>query len=120
MYARLTRATMLEIMGEDYIRTARAKGLTEKVVIGRHAMRSTWTPVLTLLGLDLGALLGGAVLTESTYNLPGLGHLAIDSIETKDLPLILGVTLIAALFICVANLFVDLLYAVIDPRVRIG
>jgi peptide/nickel transport system permease protein len=101
MYARLTRATMLEIMGEDYIRTARAKGLTERVVIGRHAMRSTWTPVLTLLGLDLGALLGGAVLTESTYNLPGLGRLAIDAIQSKDLPLIL-------------------LYAIVDPRVRLG
>ncbi|WP_432280643.1 ABC transporter permease [Streptomyces luomodiensis] len=120
MYARLTRATMLEIMGEDYIRTARAKGLRERVVIGRHAMRSTWTPILTLLGLDLGALLGGAVLTESTYNLPGLGRLAVNAITDKDLPVILGVTLIAAIFIVVANLVVDLLYAVIDPRVRLG
>ena len=120
MYARLTRATMLEIMGEDYIRTARAKGLRERTVIGRHAMRSTWTPILTLLGLDLGALLGGAVLTESTYNLPGLGRLAVNAISDKDLPLILGVTLIAALCIVVANLVVDLLYAVIDPRVRLG
>lgn len=120
MYARLTRATMLEIMGEDYIRTARAKGLRERVVIGRHAMRSTWTPVLTLLGLDLGALLGGAVLTETTYNLPGLGRLAVNAITEKDLPVILGVTLIAAIFIVVANLVVDLLYAVIDPRVRLG
>ncbi|MDW6059722.1 ABC transporter permease [Streptomyces sp. FXJ1.4098] len=119
-YARLTRATMLEIMGEDYIRTARAKGLRERVVIGRHAMRSTWTPILTLLGLDLGALLGGAVLTESTYNLPGLGRLAVTAISNKDLPVILGVTLIAALFIVVANLIVDLLYAVVDPRVRLG
>ncbi|QKV92435.1 ABC transporter permease [Streptomyces sp. NA02950] len=120
MYARLTRATMLEIMGEDYIRTARAKGLRERVVIGRHAMRSTWTPILTLLGLDLGALLGGAVLTETTYNLPGLGRLAVNAISDKDLPVILGVTLIAALCIVVANLVVDLLYAVIDPRVRLG
>ncbi len=120
MYARLTRATMLEIMGEDYIRTARAKGLRERVVIGRHAMRSTWTPVLTLLGLDLGALLGGAVLTETTYNLPGLGRLAVNAITEKDLPVILGVTLIAAVFIVIANLVVDLLYAVIDPRVRLG
>ncbi|WP_079038207.1 ABC transporter permease [Streptomyces sp. NBRC 110028] len=120
MYARLTRATMLEIMGEDYIRTARAKGLRERTVIGRHAMRSTWTPILTLLGLDLGALLGGAVLTESTYNLPGLGRLAVNAISDKDLPVILGVTLIAALCIVVANLVVDLLYAVIDPRVRLG
>ncbi|MGY0058207.1 ABC transporter permease [Streptomyces sp. LZ34] len=119
-YARLTRATMLEIMGEDYIRTARAKGLRERVVIGRHAMRSTWTPILTLLGLDLGALLGGAVLTESTYNLPGLGRLAVTAIGNKDLPVILGVTLMAALFIVVANLIVDLLYAVVDPRVRLG
>ncbi|MET8179349.1 ABC transporter permease [Streptomyces sp. NPDC005336] len=120
MYARLTRASMLEIMGEDYIRTARAKGLRERVVIGRHAMRSTWTPILTLLGLDLGALLGGAVLTETTYNLPGLGRLAVNAINEKDLPVILGVTLIAAMFIVVANLVVDLLYAVIDPRVRLG
>ncbi|MFF7653607.1 ABC transporter permease [Streptomyces sp. NPDC007983] len=120
MYARLTRATMLEIMGEDYIRTARAKGLRERTVIGRHAMRSTWTPILTLLGLDLGALLGGAVLTESTYNLPGLGRLAVNAISDKDLPVILGVTLIAALCIVLANLVVDLLYAVIDPRVRLG
>ncbi|MEU8822921.1 ABC transporter permease [Streptomyces sp. NPDC048636] len=120
MYARLTRATMLEIMGEDYIRTARAKGLRERVVIGRHAMRSTWTPILTLLGLDLGALLGGAVLTETTYNLPGLGRLAVNAISDKDLPVILGVTLIAALCIVLANLVVDLLYAVIDPRVRLG
>ncbi|MEU1791430.1 ABC transporter permease [Streptomyces sparsogenes] len=119
-YARLTRATMLEIMGEDYIRTARAKGLRERVVIGRHAMRSTWTPILTLLGLDLGALLGGAVLTETTYNLPGLGRLAVTAISNKDLPVILGVTLMAALFIVVANLIVDLLYAVVDPRVRLG
>ncbi|MDJ0460783.1 ABC transporter permease [Streptomyces sp. H27-C3] len=120
MYARLTRATMLEIMGEDYIRTARAKGLREPVVIRRHAMRSTWTPILTLLGLDLGALLGGAILTETTYNLPGLGRLAVDAISQKDLPVILGVTLIAALFIVLASLIVDLLYAVIDPRVRLG
>ncbi|MER6141646.1 ABC transporter permease [Streptomyces sparsogenes] len=119
-YARLTRATMLEIMGEDYIRTARAKGLRERVVIGRHAMRSTWTPILTLLGLDLGALLGGAVLTETTYNLPGMGRLAVTAISNKDLPVILGVTLMAALFIVVANLIVDLLYAVVDPRVRLG
>ncbi|WP_370656812.1 ABC transporter permease [Streptomyces sp. NBS 14/10] len=119
-YARLTRATMLEILGEDYIRTARAKGLRERVVIGRHAMRSTWTPILTLLGLDLGALLGGAVLTETTYNLPGLGRLAVTAISNKDLPVILGVTLMAALFIVVANLIVDLLYAVVDPRVRLG
>ncbi|MEU1826164.1 MULTISPECIES: ABC transporter permease [Streptomyces] len=120
MYARLTRATMLEILGEDYIRTARAKGLREPVVIGKHAMRSTLTPVLTILGMDLGALVGGAILTETTFNLPGLGQAAVKAISDRDLPLILGVTLIAATAVVVANLVVDLLYAVIDPRVRLS
>lgn len=120
MYARLTRATMLEILGEDYIRTARAKGLREPVVIGKHAMRSTMTPVLTILGLDIGALIGGAVLTESTFNLHGLGYNAVKAISDRDLPIIIGVTLIAAFFVVMANLVVDLLYAVIDPRVRLS
>jgi len=120
MYARLTRATMLDVLGEDYIRTARAKGLGERVVITRHALRSAMTPILTVFGLDIGVLLGGAVLTESTFNLPGLGLAAVQAISSKDLPVILGVTLFAALAIAVANLVVDLLYAVIDPRVRLG
>lgn len=120
MYARLTRATMLEVLGEDYIRTARAKGLGESVVIRRHALRSAMTPILTVFGLDLGVLLGGAVLTESTFNLPGLGLEAVKAISNKDLPVILGVTLCASLAIALANLVVDLLYAVIDPRVRLG
>ncbi|MEU6679413.1 ABC transporter permease [Streptomyces sp. NPDC046853] len=120
MYARLTRATMLEVLGEDYIRTARAKGLGEAVVIRRHALRSAMTPILTVFGLDLGVLMGGAVLTESTFNLPGLGLEAVKAISTKDLPVILGVTLCASLAIALANLVVDLLYAVIDPRVRLG
>ncbi|GGS10035.1 ABC transporter permease [Streptomyces aureoverticillatus] len=120
MYARLTRATMLEVLGEDYIRTARAKGLGEPAVIRRHALRSAMTPILTVFGLDLGVLMGGAVLTESTFNLPGLGLEAVRAISSKDLPVILGVTLCAALAIAVANLVVDLLYAVIDPRVRLG
>ncbi|WP_432095373.1 ABC transporter permease [Streptomyces sp. bgisy100] len=120
MYARLTRATMLEILGEDYIRTARAKGLREPVVIGKHALRSTMTPILTILGMDLGALVGGAILTETTFNLPGLGQAAVKAIGDRDLPLILGVTLIAAAAVVVANLVVDLLYSVIDPRVRLS
>lgn len=119
MYARLTRATMLEVLGEDYIRTARAKGLSEPVVIGKHAMRSTMTPILTILGMDLGALIGGAILTETAFNLPGLGQAAVKAIGDKDFPLILGVTLIAAFAVALANLVVDLLYAVIDPRVRL-
>ncbi|MEU9190696.1 ABC transporter permease [Streptomyces sp. NPDC048484] len=120
MYARITRATMLEVLGEDYIRTARAKGLTEPVVIGKHAMRSTMTPILTMLGMDLGALIGGAILTETTFSLPGLGQAVLKAISDKDLPVILGVTLITSLAVIVANLLVDLLYAVIDPRVRLS
>ncbi|MFI6057280.1 ABC transporter permease [Streptomyces sp. NPDC051286] len=120
MYARLTRATLLEVLGEDYIRTARAKGLREPVVLGKHAMRSTMTPILTILGMDLGALVGGAILTETTFGLHGLGYMAIKSIGDRDLPIIIGVTLITASAVVLANLVVDLLYAVIDPRVRLA
>ncbi len=118
IYARMTRAGMLETMGEDYIRTARAKGLPERTVVVKHGVRAALTPILTIFGLDLGLLLGGAILTESTFGLPGIGKYAVDAIVTQDLPKILGVTLLAALFIILANLVVDLLYAVIDPRVR--
>ena len=117
-YARLTRAGMLETMGEDFIRTARAKGLPDRTVNLRHGLRSTLTPILTIFGLDIGLLLGGAVLTESTFSLPGIGKYAVDAIVTNDLPKVLGVTLVAATFVIVANLVVDLLYAVVDPRVR--
>jgi peptide/nickel transport system permease protein len=119
-YARLTRAGMLETMSEDYIRTARAKGLRERRVVTRHGLRATLTPIITIFGLDVGLLLGGAVLTESTFSLPGLGKYAIDGIVNNDLPKVLGVTMLAAFFIVIANLIVDLLYAVIDPRVRLG
>jgi peptide/nickel transport system permease protein len=119
-YARLTRATMLETVGEDYIRTARAKGLKERRVIGKHAMRAVLTPIVTIFGLDLGGLLGGAILTEVVFSLPGIGRLSFDSVNSKDLPIILGVTLFAAFFIIAANFIVDLLYAVIDPRVRLS
>jgi peptide/nickel transport system permease protein len=120
MYARITRATMLEILGEDYIRTARAKGLREQVVIGKHAMRSTMTPILTMLGMDLGALIGGAILTETTFSLPGLGQAVLNGIKNQDLPIILGVTLVTSVAVLIANLLVDVLYAVIDPRVRLS
>jgi peptide/nickel transport system permease protein len=119
LYARLTRAGMLETMGEDYIRTARAKGLPERKVVIRHALRGTLTPILTIFGLDIGLLLGGAVLTESTYSLPGVGRYAIDAINNNDLPQVLGVTMLAAFFVVIASLVVDLLYAVADPRVRL-
>ena len=118
-YARLTRAGMLETMNEDYIRTARAKGLPERVVVVKHGLRAALTPIVTIFGLDLGLLLGGAVLTESTYSLPGIGKYAVEAIKTNDLPKVLGVTLLAAFFIVLANLVVDLLYAVVDPRVRL-
>ena len=119
-YARLTRANMLETLGEDYIRTARAKGLRERTVIGKHGLRSGLTPIVTVFGLDLGALLGGAILTETVFNLRGLGYQALTAIRGNDLPIILGVTLIAAFFIVFANLVVDLVYGVIDPRVRLS
>jgi peptide/nickel transport system permease protein len=118
-YARLTRAGMLETMNEDFIRTARAKGLPERTVVVKHGLRSALTPIITIFGLDLGLLLGGAVLTESTYSLPGIGKYAIDAINNNDLPKVLGVTMVGAVFIIVANLVVDILYAVTDPRVRL-
>jgi len=119
-YARLTRAGMLETMGEDYIRTARAKGLTDGKVVVRHGLRGALTPIITIFGLDVGLLLGGAVLTESTFSLNGLGKYAIDGITNNDMPKVMGVTLLAAVFVVMANLIVDLLYAVVDPRVRLG
>jgi peptide/nickel transport system permease protein len=118
-YARLTRAGMLETMSEDYVRTARAKGLPERTVITKHGLRAALTPIVTIFGLDVGLLLGGAVLTETTFSLPGLGKYAIDAIATNDLPKILGVVMLTAFFVVVANLIVDLLYAVVDPRVRL-
>ncbi len=118
IYARMMRAGMLETMNEDYIRTARAKGLRERDVVLKHGVRAALTPILTIFGLDLGLLLGGAILTETTYSLPGIGKYAVDAIRANDLPKVLGVTLVAAVFIIVANLVVDVLYAVVDPRVR--
>jgi peptide/nickel transport system permease protein len=117
-YARLTRAGMLETMGEDYIRTARAKGLKERNVVVKHGLRAALTPIVTIFGLDFGLLIGGAVLTETVFGLPGLGALAIDGTKNNDLPQVLAVVLITAVFVALCNLIVDLLYAVIDPRVR--
>jgi peptide/nickel transport system permease protein len=117
VYARMVRGNLLEVQTEDYIRTARAKGLRERSVV-RHTLRSALTPVVTLYGLDLGILLGGAVITEQIFNIPGIGRLAVSSITNSDLPIILGCTLIAAMFVIVANLVVDIVYAALDPRVR--
>ncbi len=118
-YARLTRNQMLETLGEDYIRTARSKGLSERVVIGKHALRAGLTPIVTAAGLDLAVLLGGAIITEKIFNLNGIGALSIESVVDSDLPVITGITLVAATFVIAANIIVDVLYAVIDPRVRL-
>jgi len=118
-YARLTRAGMLETMGEDFIRTARAKGLPESTVVIRHGLRAALTPITTIFGLDIGILLGSSILTEKTYSLNGLGQYALQAITQNDLPKVLGVTILAATFVIIANLVVDILYVVIDPRVRI-
>lgn len=117
VYARMVRGNMLEVMGEDYIRTARAKGLRERSVT-RHTLRSALTPVVTMYGLDLGILLGGAVITEQIFNIPGIGRLAVESIANQNLPVILGTTLFAGVFVILANLIVDIVYAALDPRVR--
>ncbi|MGK5627927.1 ABC transporter permease [Streptomyces sp. URMC 123] len=120
LYARLTRAGMLETLSEDFIRTARAKGLRERKVIVRHGLRAALTPIITVFGMDLGLLLGGALITERVFSLPGVGAFAVQSITDNDLPNILGVTLLAAFFIVLCNLVVDLLYAAVDPRVRLS
>jgi peptide/nickel transport system permease protein len=117
IYARLLRGNLIETMSEDYIRTARSKGLRERRVILRHGVRSAITPIVTAAGIDIGVLLGGAILTESVFNIPGIGRLAYDSIVNSDLPMIQGTVLLGAFFIIVANLVVDILYAFIDPRV---
>jgi peptide/nickel transport system permease protein len=118
IYARFLRANLLETMSEDYIRTARAKGLKERVVVFKHGVRSAITPIVTILGLDLGILLGGAILTETVFNIPGVGRLAYDSIQKSDLPIVQGTVLMGAFFIILLNLIVDIVYAFLDPRVR--
>jgi peptide/nickel transport system permease protein len=118
LYARLTRAGMLETMGEDFVRTARAKGLRERTVVFKHGLRAALTPILTIFGLDLGLLLGGAILTETTFSMQGLGAFTVQAITNQDFPEVMGVVMLAAFFIVIANMLVDILYAVIDPRVR--
>jgi peptide/nickel transport system permease protein len=117
-YARMTRNNLLETLGEDYIRTARAKGLSERQVIFKHALRASLTPIVTMFGMDIALLVGGAVITESVFNLQGLGYTAINGALTQDLPTVVGVVVVAAVAVALANLCVDILYAFIDPRVR--
>jgi peptide/nickel transport system permease protein len=116
--ARMARSTMLDVLGLDYVRTARAKGVTEGAVVARHALRNALLPVVTLIGLQLGLLLSGAVLTETIFALPGLGRLTITSLLARDYPVVQGVVLIGAVIFVVANLVVDVLYAWLDPRIR--
>lgn len=118
--ARLTRSALLEVLGLDYIRTARAKGLADRTLIYRHALRNAIIPVLTVTGLQIGALLGGAVITETIFVLPGVGALVVSSIFERDYPLVQGVVLFLALAHLFVNLAVDLLYAYVDPRIRLG
>ncbi|MEY5144673.1 MAG: hypothetical protein RL745_34 [Actinomycetota bacterium] len=118
IYTRYSRAQVLEIGSEDFVRTARAKGLPERVVMRKHILRAALAPLVTLAALDFAGLLGGAVFTESIFGLPGIGRMAINSVNNIDLPIITALTLIAAAIVIVANMVVDILYAVLDPRVR--
>lgn len=119
MYTRLVRANVIDTLGQGFIRTARAKGLAPRSVIGKHALRPALTPALTLFGMDFAALLGGALITETVFGLNGVGKLTADSITQNDQPVIMGVTLLAAALVVIANIGVDLLYSVLDPRVRV-
>jgi peptide/nickel transport system permease protein len=118
-YTRLSRSSMLDVLGEDYIRTARAKGLRERRVVLRHGLRAALTPIVTQFGIDLGVLIGGAVVTENVFGLSGLGRLAVTSITQNDLPTILGIVIVASTAVVVANILVDIAYALLDPRVRL-
>ncbi len=117
-YARMVRGNLLETMSEDYIRTARAKGLSERKVVYKHGLRSSLTPIVTMFGMDVGLLLGGAVITETVFNLPGLGAYVVRSVFDGDLPATMAVVVLAALFVTTLNLIVDVVYAYLDPRVR--
>lgn len=118
-YTRLTRSSMLEVMGEDYIRTARSKGLSQRRVVYRHALRAALTPVVSQFGIDVGTVLGGAILTEVTFGMPGLGYTAVNAIGQQDLPVVIGIVLVATSAVVIANIAVDIAYAILDPRVRI-
>jgi peptide/nickel transport system permease protein len=118
--ARMVRSSLLEVLGEDYIRTARAKGLSEHSVVWKHALANAWLPVITLLGLQLGALLGGAVITETVFSWPGIGSLMVESIQKRDYPVVQGCVLLISLTYVLVNTLTDLVYAWVDPRIRLG
>jgi len=118
-YSRLTRGAMLDVLGEDYIRTARAKGLSERRITTHHALRSALTPVVSQFGIDVGSLMGGAIVTEVVFGLPGLGREAVQAIANQDLPIIMGITILSAALVVAANLLVDFVQALLDQRVRL-
>ncbi len=120
LIARMTRSTMLEILRQDFVRTARAKGLAERLVVARHALRNALIPVVTVIGLQFGTLLGGAVLTETVFGWPGMGQLLVESIFSRDYPMVQGIVLVFSVLFILTNLLVDLSYAVIDPRIHYG
>jgi peptide/nickel transport system permease protein len=120
IYARMVRGNLLDAMGEDFIRTARAKGLSERRVIFKHGLRASLAPIVTMFGLDIALLVGGAIITESVFNLNGLGFMAVDSVFRQDLPATLGVVLVTTFAVVIMNLIVDIVYAFLDPRVRYG
>ncbi|NUT31732.1 MAG: ABC transporter permease [Hamadaea sp.] len=119
-YSRFSRAQMIETLGEDFIRTARAKGLKANAVYFRHALRAAVTPIVTIAGIDIGGQLGGVAITESTFSLPGMGRTALKAVGDQNLPIVMAVVLFGAVFIVLSNVIVDMLYAVIDPRVKLG
>lgn len=119
-YTRMTRAFVLESMTEDYVRTARAKGLKQRVVVFRHALRAALTPLVTMMGLDFASLLGGAIITETVFNYPGLGLMTVQANRAFDLPVLVSMVLLGGVFVIVANIIVDVLYAYIDPRVKVA
>ncbi len=120
LIARMTRASMLEVLSQDYVRTARAKGVSETLVVSRHALRNALIPIVTVVGLQFGALLGGAILTESVFGWPGMGLLLVDSIFSRDYAMVQGIVLVFSSLFILTNLLVDLLYAAIDPRIHYG
>jgi peptide/nickel transport system permease protein len=120
LYVRMIRANVMETLNEDYVRTARAKGAPESVVLRSHVLRNAMLPVVTMLGMDIGLALGGAIFTESVYGLPGLGRTSVQALQNYDTPTIMGVIVFATIVIIVFNLIVDLLYAAIDPRIRLA
>jgi peptide/nickel transport system permease protein len=119
-YTRMARSSMIEQLQEEHVRTARAKGMAQKYVFFRYAWRGSLIPIVTVLGIDISSLLGGGVVTELTFSLQGIGRLAVDGAQHKDLPLTMGVMLFGAFFILILNILVDIVYAVVDPRVRLS